>query len=128
MTDDQFDDELRQLVEKYRRKDKTFDWTTTAQARSYLKQPEPSQDVVQRGKQDLPVVLVPTEEEQFQRRLEAYKNAVSFGLFSEWPTCKHQEGVERLRLAAWNDAASVKHFMETTEKVKWATLDRLLPE
>lgn len=129
MTDKQFDDELRQLVEKYRRKDKTFDWTTTAAVKSYLAQPEPSLDVVERIKQDLPVVVVPTAEETLQQRLERYKNAVAFGLYSEWPTCKQQEGIERIYLSAWEQAAKdIALFEAATEKVKHKTLKRVLPE
>ena len=129
MTDKQFDDELQQLVEKYRRKDKTFDWTTAAQAKSYLKQPEPSVDVVQRAQHDLPVVTVPTAEEQAQRRLANYKKAVAFGLYSEWPSCKQHEGMERIYLAAWEQAAAeVSLFEAATERVKQKTLKRVLPE
>lgn len=129
MTDDQFDAELQQLVEKYRARDKTFDWTAASWAVSALAQPEPSADVVQRTKQDFPVVTVPTEEEQVQQRLLAYKNAVAFGLYSEWTTCKQQEGIDRLKLAAWDQAAAeVASFDAMTERIKQKTLKRVLPE
>lgn len=135
MTDDQqealppFDAELQQLVEKYRAKDKTFDWTAASWAVSALARPEPSLDVVQRTKQDFPVVTVPTAEEQAQRRLERYKNAVAFGLYSEWPTCKQQEGIERL-YQVWNQASEMERatFEATTERIKQKTLKRVLPE
>lgn len=129
MTDDQFDDELRALVEKHRQKDKTFDWTTAAAAKSYLAQPEPSLDVIQRSMQDLPVVVVPTDEDKAQKRLVDFKKAVAFGVFSEWETCTQQQGIEQLYFIAWEQAArSIPDFEAAAEKVKRQTLRRVLPE
>ena len=111
----QFDAEIRALIEKRRAKDRFFDLDANEKTGSYLILPGPSQDVVQRQQQDAPPPSAEeSEEEKLRRVLERYKNAVAQGVFSEWLNCSQADGVAKLhqkmeqRWAAKNKASKVK--------------------
>lgn len=112
--DQQFDDEIRALIEKRRAKDRFFDNDTNEKTGSYLILPGPSQDVVQRQQQDTPPPLVESDEEKLRRVLERYKNAVAQGVFSEWEHCTQADGIAALhermlkRWTAKNKTSKVK--------------------
>lgn len=95
--DQQFDDEVKALVEKQRAKDKHFDWTANMNTGSYLVLPNPSADVVQHEQHDSPPPPPEeSEEEKLQRIWGNYKNAVAHGIYSEWLDCSQADGVEKL--------------------------------